>query len=60
MARRKPRSPGVMLRGRAAGLHYWDDEVTADGGKTRLRRTVRRRERAAFRRALHAEHDITT
>jgi len=55
MARRKPRSPGVMLRGRAAGLHYWDDEVTADGGKIRLRR-----ERAAFQQSLLTEYGITT
>lgn len=49
MSRRKPRSPGVMLRGRAIGLRYWDDETTADGGKARLRRRVRRTERHLLR-----------
>ena len=57
MARRKTRSPGVMLRGRAAGLHYWDDEVAADGGKKRLRRIVRRRERQAFLRDLRTDRE---
>lgn len=42
MSRRKPRSPGVSLRGRAAGFHRYDDEVRWDGGKTLLRRRVRR------------------
>ncbi len=46
---RRHRSPGVMLRGRALGLGYWDDEASADGGKVRLRRRVRRVERQAFR-----------
>lgn len=50
MSRRKPRSPGVSLRGRAAGSHYYDDEITADGGKAKLHRQVRRIERAETRR----------
>lgn len=51
-------SPGVMLRGRAAGLGYWDDEISADGGKKKLHRMVRARERAALRRALaNGEHE---
>lgn len=61
MSRRKPRSPGVMLRGRAAGLHYWDDEVTADGGKARLHRQIRHAEKTAVRReAAAALADRTT
>lgn len=52
MARRKPRSPGVMLRGRAAGLHYWADEVSADGGKAKLRRQVRHAEARELRRTI--------
>ena len=55
MSRRKPRSPGVMLRGRAAGFHYYDDEVTADGGKKRLRRQVRHMERQELRRTIADE-----
>lgn len=54
MSRRKPRSPGVILRGRAAGLHYWDDEMTADGGKARLHRQVRHAERAQLLREATA------
>lgn len=50
MARRKPRSPGVMLRGRSLGTHYYDDETRADGGKPFLHRQVRRTERDALRR----------
>lgn len=50
MARRKPRSPGVSLRNRALGLHRWDDEAHADGGKRVLRRMVRRAERDTVRR----------
>lgn len=59
MARKKPRSPGVILRGRAAGLHYWDDETRADGGKARLRRRVRRVERDRLRRALITDPEET-
>lgn len=59
MARRKPRSPGVILRGRAAGLHYWDDETRADGGKARLHRQVRRVERDRLRRALITDPEET-
>lgn len=50
--RRRQRSPGVMLRGRAAGHGHWDDEVDYDGGKKILRRYVRRIERHRFRRDL--------
>ncbi|MEV8336501.1 hypothetical protein [Streptomyces niveus] len=42
MSRRKPRSVGVILSGRAAGLHRYRGEVGADGGKGKLRRRVRR------------------
>lgn len=50
--RRRPRSPGVALRGRALGLGYWDDEVTADGGKRKARRLARARGKAAIRAAV--------
>ncbi|MGW0836562.1 hypothetical protein [Streptomyces prunicolor] len=50
--RRRPRSPGVMLRGRAVGLHYWDDEIHADGGKAKLHRRVRQHEKTELRREL--------
>jgi hypothetical protein len=50
--RRSRRSPGVMLRGRAAGFGHWDDEVNADGGKAKLHRQVRARERVALHREL--------
>lgn len=49
MAKNSSRGRGVMLRSRAAGKHYWRDEVTADGGKVKLRRVVRRREGRAWR-----------
>ncbi|WP_331756305.1 hypothetical protein OHA04_45390 (plasmid) [Streptomyces sp. NBC_01590] len=52
MARRKPRSPGVMLRNRAAGLHRYDDEMDWDGGKAKLHRQIRRTERNQLRRDL--------
>jgi hypothetical protein len=55
MSRRKPRSPGVMLRGRAAGFHRYDDETSADGGKAKLRRQVRRTERDNLRRTIDEE-----
>lgn len=50
MSRRKPRSPGVSLRGRALGLHFYDDEAKTDGGKRLLRRRVRSMGKAALRR----------
>lgn len=53
MSRRKPRSRGVSLRGRAAGLHRFRDEVSADGGKRRLVRRVRRIVRDTDRREFH-------
>jgi hypothetical protein len=66
MARYKPRNPGtkqprrrdhspstgVMLQGRAAGLHRWDDEIRSDGGKQKLHGRVRARMKSALRRAL--------
>lgn len=52
MSHRKPRSPGVSLRGRAAGLHRWDDEINWDGGKAKLHRQVRRTERHQLRRDI--------
>lgn len=71
MTRFKPRSPGakrprrrihspstgVMLQGRAAGRGYWDDEIRADGGKAKLHRMVRAREKAALRRTLRDGKD---
>ncbi|MEV1042952.1 hypothetical protein AB0J01_41290 [Streptomyces sp. NPDC050204] len=50
MSRRKPRSPGVSLGNRGAGLHTYDDEVRADGGKRHLHRQVRFRGKAELRR----------
>jgi hypothetical protein len=57
MSRKKPRSAGVSLAGRAIGLHYWDDETSADGGKKKLHRLVRSREKAALLRALRKDGD---
>lgn len=57
MSRKKPRPAGIILAGRALGLHYWDDETNADGGKKRLHRLVRAREKAALLRALRMEGD---
>ncbi|NED79650.1 hypothetical protein G3I76_06015, partial [Streptomyces sp. SID11233] len=34
--RRRPRSSGISLRARGAGLGFWDDEITGDGGKRYL------------------------
>lgn len=42
-------SLGVSLAGRAAGFRFYRDEIVADGGKTSLRRRVRRTDRHAFR-----------
>lgn len=53
---RRRRSPGVMLRGRAAGLGRWDDEISADGGKAKLHRQVRRTEARSWR--AEAENDM--
>lgn len=55
MSRRKPRSPGVMLRNRALGNHRWDDELNCDGGKAKAHRLARRRERAAWKRDIDNE-----
>lgn len=58
MSRKKPRSAGVSLAGRALGLRYWDDETSADGGKRRLHRLVRAREKNTLRRALAKGDDV--
>jgi hypothetical protein len=42
-------SLGVSLANRAAGAHRYRDEVSAEGGKTALRRRVRRTNRQAWR-----------
>lgn len=58
MSRRKPRSRGVSLRGRALGFHFYRDEVRADGGKRYLRHIVRARGKAELRGLLlDAQHD---
>ncbi len=49
MAKNSSRSRGVILRGRAAGLSFWRDEASADGGKRYLRKRAKRRERALWR-----------
>lgn len=41
MSRKKPRSPGVSLGNRAAGLHNYTDELREEGGKSKVRRRVR-------------------
>jgi hypothetical protein len=41
-----------MLRGRAAGLGYWDDENRYKGAKRMMRGLVRARERERFLRDL--------
>lgn len=43
-------SRGVQLRNRAAGICFWRDEVSADGGKRYLHKRVRQMERKAWRR----------
>ncbi|MFF1714353.1 hypothetical protein [Streptomyces sp. NPDC058268] len=43
----------MSLRARAAGLHRFRDEVSADGGKRRLVRRVRRIVRDTDRREFH-------
>lgn len=42
-------SRGVSLRGRGAGVHFYRDEASADGGKQYLRRRARRRGERAWR-----------
>lgn len=49
MAKNSSRSRGVMLRGRAAGMHFWRDETNADGGKRYLRKRAKRRERRQWK-----------
>ncbi len=41
-------SLGVSLANRGAGAHHYRDEVSADGGKTALRRRIRRTGRQAW------------
>lgn len=60
MSRKKPRSPGVSLRGRAAGFHRYDDETSADGGKRYLRHRVRQFLRAETRRIAAEETESLT
>ncbi len=50
-------SLGVSLANRAAGFHRYRDENSAEGGKTAMRRRVRRTERQAWR--ADAAHQIT-
>ncbi|MFD5451255.1 hypothetical protein [Streptomyces sp. NPDC127100] len=58
MSRRKPRSRGVSLRGRAAGPHRFRSDISADGGKRHLRHVVRARGKAELRGLLRdAQHD---
>ncbi|MFC8570721.1 hypothetical protein ACFUIW_33690 [Streptomyces sp. NPDC057245] len=58
MSRRKPRSRGVSLRGRAVGPHRSRSEARVDGGKRYLRHVVRARGKAELRGLqLDAEHD---
>jgi len=55
--RRRPNgrhSHGVSLANRAAGFHRYRDEVSAEGGKTAMRRRVRRTGRQAWRAELVA------
>ncbi|GAA1353455.1 hypothetical protein [Streptomyces beijiangensis] len=57
MSRRKPRSPGVSLQGRAAGLHRYDDEIKSDGGKKHLHSRIRQSAKRALRRELACGQD---
>lgn len=58
MARRKPRSPGVSIGNRAAGLHRYTDEMNWEGGKTKIRRRVRAITRRETRRIAAEELDM--
>ncbi|WBB94104.1 hypothetical protein [Verrucosispora sp. WMMC514] len=44
------KSRGVILRNRGAGLRFWRDEATGDGGMRYLRKRVRRRGERQWRR----------
>jgi len=55
MARKRPRSPGVSLGNRAAGLHRYADEMRWEGGKTKVRRRVRAMTREETRRIVADE-----
>ena len=57
MARKKPRSPGVSLGNRAAGLHRYADEMAWEGGKAKVRRRVRALTRRETRRLAAEELD---
>lgn len=58
MSRRKPRSRGVSLRGRAVGPHRFRRDAQVDGGKRYLRHVVRARGKAELRGLLlDAQHD---
>lgn len=50
-------SRGVSLRNRAVGPHRYREEATADGGKVKMRRQVRRTENAAWRREAAEDLD---
>lgn len=57
MIRREPRRnprrrPAGVSLGNRAVPGTWDDEIRADGGKSYLRRQVRRNGRAEFRKAV--------
>jgi len=49
------RSPGVMLRGRAACIHRWDDETREDYGTKAVAHRVVRRIEARDTAALAAD-----
>jgi hypothetical protein len=51
MSRKKPRSPGVILRGRSLGADRYDDEPDRHNGQKAHSR-ARAREKAALRRSL--------
>ncbi|EDY43958.1 hypothetical protein [Streptomyces sp. SPB074] len=50
--RRRPRSSGASLRARGAGIGFWDDEISADGGKRYLHHRARRLTRTETRAAI--------
>jgi hypothetical protein len=48
-------SLGVSLAGRGSGFHRYRDEISAEGGKTAMRRRVRRTGRQGWRAEAAAE-----
>jgi hypothetical protein len=56
MSRKKPRSPGVILRGRSLGAGRYDDEPERYGGQKAHSR-ARAREKTALNRALRKGED---